>query len=74
MSAQTPAERQRAYRLRQGAKNTPGPEPSAACGTVSAYKRHLRKHEPIDTPCREAWNAYHRARYAGRSPQQEKAT
>ncbi|WP_413102268.1 hypothetical protein [Streptomyces sp. Inha503] len=31
-----------------------GHRPLAPCGTVSAYQRHVRKHEPIDEACRQA--------------------
>ena len=30
------------------------PRAKAACGSYTAYKRHLREHEPIDDACREA--------------------
>lgn len=48
----------------------PGPAATASCGTVSAYKRHLRHGELPDEACRLAWAAYHRARYkpAGTPP------
>lgn len=62
----TAADRQRAYRQRKGAGvgEPPGPEPSAPCGTVSAYKRHKRNQEPVDEPCRLAYNAEQRRLYA----------
>lgn len=62
------AERQRAYRARQGARvgQSPGPPPSAPCGTVSAYKRHKRNGEPVDDACRLAYNAEQRRLYAQR--------
>lgn len=61
------AERQRAYRARKGARTGQlGPAPTAACGTVSAYKRHLRRGEEPDVECRAAWAAYHRGLYASR--------
>lgn len=58
------ADRQRRYRERKGARvgDHPGPVPSAPCGTVSAYKRHLRRHEPTDAACRAAWAEYQRNR------------
>ncbi|MEU1800819.1 hypothetical protein [Streptomyces sp. NPDC019937] len=28
--------------------------PLAPCGTLAAYQRHMRKHEPIDDACRQA--------------------
>jgi hypothetical protein len=60
------AEYQRAWRARQGASTgRPGPAPSAPCGTVSAYKRHLRAAERPCQPCRDAWSAYHRERRNG---------
>lgn len=61
-------ERQRAWRERQGQRvgGPRGPEPSAPCGTVSAYKRHKRNGEPVDQACREAYNAEQRRLYAQR--------
>ena len=58
------ADRQRAYRERKGSNvgGPPGPKPSAPCGTVSAYKRHLRHLETPCTECRAAWAEYHRNR------------
>jgi WhiB family redox-sensing transcriptional regulator len=35
--------------------------PPAPCGTVRAYRGHLRRGEPVDTPCRQAANAYQRS-------------
>ena len=63
----TPAERQRAYRARNGAGTTPGPAPSAPCGTVSAYKRHIRHGATPCTPCRLAYNSSRRTMYAARN-------
>ena len=62
------ADRQRAYRARKGARvgQPPGPAPSAPCGAVSAYKRHVRRGEPIDDACRLAYNAEQRRLYAAR--------
>lgn len=37
-------------RLHRG-KGRPDPAP---CGTTAAYRRHMRNHEKIDFPCREA--------------------
>lgn len=48
------------------ARQSPGPLPSAPCGTVSAYKRHQRKGEPIDAACAAAWAEYQRKRYRAR--------
>lgn len=64
----TAAERQARYRARNGARvgDHPGPVPSAPCGTVSAYKRHQRHHEPPCDPCRLAYNAKARRLYAAR--------
>lgn len=31
------------------------------CGTLSAYKRHLRHGERACLQCRHAWNTYHKA-------------
>jgi hypothetical protein len=47
--------------VRAGRK--PGPLPSVHCGTVSAYKRHLRWGFTPCGPCKAAWAAYHRDRY-----------
>jgi hypothetical protein len=62
----TPAERQRAYRIRKGAGDQRGPAASAPCGTVSAFKRHQRNNEPVDQPCRDAYNAEARRLYRQR--------
>lgn len=57
-------ERARAYRARNGARTGEhGPKPTAPCGTVSAYKRHLRHQEAPCGPCRAAWAEYHRKRH-----------
>ena len=66
----TNADRQRAYRARKGARvgAGPGPAPRAPCGTVSAYKRHLRHIEPTCAACRAAWAEYHRSRPPGDAP------
>lgn len=64
----TAADRQRRYRDRNGARvgQSPGPVPSAPCGTASAWKRHQRKGEPIDAACAAAWAEYQRERYRAR--------
>lgn len=41
------------------------PRPPAPCGTESAYKRHMRKKEPVDAACRAAMQRAARER-AGR--------
>lgn len=54
-------------------ENTPrkaGPEPTAPCGTVSAFKRHQRNHEPIDDACRDAYNAEQRRLYRNRKQEE----
>lgn len=38
------------------------PRPKAACGTYTAYKRHLREHEPVDDACRRAQKEHDGAR------------
>jgi len=48
----------RAWRRAQGAKEKPGPERSAPCGTRSGYKAHLKYGEPTCNACREAHNAW----------------
>lgn len=65
----TNAERQARYRARQGARvgKLPGPEPSAPCGTTSAYKRHKRNKEPVDDACRLAYNTEQRRLYKQRN-------
>lgn len=61
------ADYQRAWRASKGAKTgQPGRPVTAECGTTTAYKRHQRKGEPIDTACADAWSAYQRDRYAAR--------
>jgi hypothetical protein len=60
------ADRQREYRRRKGANiGAVGRPVTAPCPSVSAYKRHQRRGEKCD-PCRLAWNAYQRERYAAR--------
>lgn len=36
---------------------------TAPCGTVSAYKRHVRNGDIPCQQCKEAWAAYQRQRY-----------
>lgn len=60
------AEYQRAWRKRHGQGGAPGRPVTAECGTVSAYKRHQRRGEPVCDACRLAWSAYQRERYAAR--------
>lgn len=61
------AARQRAYRARNGARTGEhGPKATAPCGTVSAYKRHLRHGEATCAPCAAAWATYQRERYHAR--------
>lgn len=67
MTAVSSAEYQRAWRARQGARTGQrGPAPTAEHGTIGAYRRHRRHGEPPCDPCREAWNADQRARYAAK--------
>lgn len=40
--------------------------PLAPCGTWAAYRRHLRRCEPVDDACRKAASAYVMARRAAR--------
>jgi len=64
------AARQRAYRARNGARTGEhGPKATAPCGTVSAYKRHLRHGEATCAPCAAAWATYQRERYHARTTQ-----
>lgn len=59
------AEYQRKWRARHGARTgKPGrPEkPPPPCGTVPAYRRHVRRGEPVDEACRAAWADYFRQR------------
>ena len=78
---QTPEEKRAkhaAYMVRWRAKNgartgKPGRQPTEPCGTVGAYKRHLRERklardrgeEPpeIDQECRDAWAKEWREKY-----------
>lgn len=68
MADRTNAERQRAWRERNGSRvgGPPGPLPTAPCGTISAYKRHLRHGEVADPACKAAWAAYNREWYQRR--------
>jgi len=43
------------------------------CGTWAAYRRHLRRCEPIDDACRKAATAYVMAQRAARKAAQESA-
>lgn len=66
------AEQQRKWRAAHGARTgKPGRPVVAECGTVSAYKRHVRRGEPIDDACRAAWNLEQRERYAARRANKE---
>lgn len=60
--------RSRAWRQARGANigAKPGPAPSALCGTVAAYKRHVRNKQPIDDACRQAMNKAQRDRRKAR--------
>jgi hypothetical protein len=61
------AEYQRRWRASKGARTgMPGPPATQPCGTVAAYKRHLRHREPPCDPCREANAAYQHDRYIER--------
>ena len=65
--AMTSAERSRRYRERKGSTPRDG---LVECGSISAYRRHVRHNkklkeqglEPleIDDDCRNAWNEYQR--------------
>ena len=35
---------------------------TAKCGTLGAYKRHVRKKEPVDGPCQMVGDAYNESR------------
>lgn len=60
------AEYLRRWRALRGARTgMPGRPQTAPCGTVSAYKRHLRRGEPVDELCRLEWNQWQRNYYAG---------
>jgi hypothetical protein len=58
---------QRAWRAKHRSDQPPGRPVTAPCGSASAYKRHVRKGEPIDDACREAWNEWQRSYYASRN-------
>lgn len=58
--AQSDAERARAYRQRNGAGTTRGPAPVRPCGTLAAYRRHVRHGEPVDEACAAVWAEYQR--------------
>ncbi|WP_051734993.1 MULTISPECIES: hypothetical protein [Streptomyces] len=56
-------------RPRPGATvSAPSPRPLAACGTNAAYKRHVRKREPIDPACRAAHTRADRATRGAEGP------
>jgi len=58
------AEYQRQWRAARGARTGhPGRPVSRPCGTVAAYKRHLRHNEHPCMACRTANATYHRDRY-----------
>lgn len=59
----TPADRQRNYRNRKRGAPPRAPLP---CGTIAAYRRHQRAHEPPCQPCRDVWAAWQRANYQRR--------
>lgn len=61
------AEQQRRWRASKGARTgAPGRPVTAPCGTISAYKRHVRRGEPVDDACRLAYNESQRERYRAR--------
>jgi hypothetical protein len=49
------------------------PRPRAACGTISAYRRHLREGTTVDDACREAKRAHNRARSTSAEARRERA-
>lgn len=65
------AEYMRRYRAKQGAKTGQmGPPPSSPCGTLAAYKRHLRKKEKPCPACAAArldWERGYHARRRNRT-------
>ena len=70
MTAATNAERQRAYRVRNGAGDKPGRPVSAHCPSLAAHRRHLRHSEPPCDGCRDVYNAEQRRLYAARKARQ----
>jgi hypothetical protein len=54
------ADKQRRYRDRQRGGPPRAPLP---CGTLAAYRRHIRAGTPVDQACRDAYNAAQRAYY-----------
>jgi hypothetical protein len=42
------------------------PKKLKPCGTIAAYRRHLRNGEPSCDVCRKAWADYCRALWQGR--------
>jgi len=61
------ADYQRAWRARQGARTgKPGRPATQPCGTVAAYRRHVRAGEPPCQPCRDAEAARQRELYRRR--------
>ena len=49
------------------------PRPRAACGTLAAYRRHLREGTAVDPACREAKRAHNRARSTSAAARVERA-
>lgn len=61
------AEYQRQWRASKGARTgQPGRPATQPCGTVAAYRRHLRNGETPDEACRQANAQHHRELYARR--------
>ncbi len=62
----TAADRARRYRASKGANTGKhGPPPTAPCGNLSAYRRHLRHRETPCDACKPA-NAQAQAAYQAR--------
>jgi hypothetical protein len=54
------AEYQRRWRARHPATRPPGRPPEQPCGTLAAYRRHLRRGEATCQPCKDANAEYGR--------------
>lgn len=50
------------------------PRPKAPCGTISAYRRHLREGSTVDSACREAKRAHNRSRSNSAAARAERET
>jgi RPA family protein len=69
------AEYQKAWRAKHGARTgvIGRPRTYEGCGSPAAYSRHIRKGEPVDDSCRDAWRTYQNDRRKARAKAAEEA-